>query len=53
MSWTVSEDLRVPIAVILRRFSQIPMLENHLRQEIEQECQSKAFRDWVVENVLS
>ena len=40
-------------ALILRRFSKISILGDSMRTMMEQEVQSKAFRDWVAENVLS
>lgn len=49
---TLSEDVRLPIAILLRQFLQIPILKDALAEWIRQEVQGKAFRDWVVENVL-
>ena len=50
---SMSEDILLPVALTIRQFSQIPIFENSLREMIEREIQSKVFRDWVVENILS
>jgi hypothetical protein len=50
---TLSEDVRAPIARILKQFAQIPILRSSLQDMIRQEIQTKTFRDWVAENVFS
>jgi hypothetical protein len=50
---TMSEDVLEPFAAILRQLVQIPILKELLQEMIDQEIQTKAFRVWVVEHVLS
>ena len=50
---TLSEDVVAPTAIVLRQFVEIPVLRNSLQEMIDRKVQGKAFRDWVLSNVLS
>ena len=49
---TMSDDVREPVAILLRQFSAVPILRESLQQMIDQKVQTKTFRDFVTRNVL-